>query len=81
MLGVSIRTEPVFTAGIPEVLFEDDTVILGSEARNYDVSGDGTRFLVLKPVETQEGSAENREVIIVEEWFEELKRAAPPASN
>jgi hypothetical protein len=42
-------------------------------ARTYDVSPDGTRFLMIK-----ESAASLRpSLIVVEDWFEELKRLAP----
>ncbi|MFP6597662.1 MAG: hypothetical protein VCC01_09420 [Candidatus Hydrogenedentota bacterium] len=56
---------------------KDVSIIPGSEARNYDISQDGSKFLVFKPVEKAEGSAVNRELIVVENWFEVLNRAAP----
>lgn len=81
LLKAVVQTDPTLSIGVPEVLFESDAIILGTEARNYDLSADGTRFLMLKLVENQAGSALNRELIIVENWFEELKRLAPPSAN
>ena len=42
--------------------------------RPYDVSLDGQRFLVIK-----EGGTEGRaaEIVVVENWLEELKRLVP----
>jgi len=42
-------------------------------ARTYDVSLDGERFLVIREVGTSE-----RELILVMNWSEELKRLVPP---
>ena len=44
--------------------------------RTYDVSPDGKRFLAIKEGGTEGATAQ---IIIVENWFEELKRLAPPA--
>jgi hypothetical protein len=41
--------------------------------RNYDVSPDGQRFLVLK----DDTADESPNVIVVENWVEELKRLVP----
>jgi hypothetical protein len=41
--------------------------------RNYDVSPDGQRFLMIKESETGASAT----VIIVENWREELKRLVP----
>ena len=81
LLKAAVQTDPTLSIGVPEVLFENDSIILGPEARNYDISADGTQFLMLKFVQNQSGSALNRELIIVENWFEELKRLAPPSAN
>jgi serine/threonine-protein kinase len=79
MLRASITTEPELRIGTPEVVFESDAVVLASEARNYDISADGNQFLVLTSIEGGERSTLNRELIIVENWFEELKRVAKPS--
>jgi hypothetical protein len=42
---------------------------------NYDVSPDGQRFLMLKPVETQTSTPTQINVVL--NWFEELKRRVP----
>ena len=41
--------------------------------RSYDVSRDGQRFLLLK----EGNSAAPASIIIVQNWFEELKRLVP----
>ncbi len=46
MMVVRIETEPTFTAGTPEVLFTER--YYRDFGRNYDVSPDGQRFLMLK---------------------------------
>jgi hypothetical protein len=43
---------------------------------NYDVSPDGTRFLMLKP---SEETGEERSLNIIVNWFEELERRVPVA--
>jgi Tol biopolymer transport system component len=46
-----------------------------SGARTYDISPDGERFLVLKPVEdTQTAPAQ---IVVVQNWLEEVKRLVP----
>jgi serine/threonine-protein kinase len=77
MMIVRIETEPVFTYSTPEVLFKGS--YFRSRNRNYDISPDGQRFLMLKEVgQTEEGSAPTQdELIIVENWFDELKLLVP----
>jgi len=74
-MAVAVRTEPSFTSGNPELLFEGPYFIDWTEARlrNYDIAPDGKRFLMVK---NEEGAAPN-ELIVVLNWFEELKRLAP----
>ena len=43
-----------------------------------DVSPDGQRLLMLKPAET---AAAATQIVVVENWFEELKRLVPPAKQ
>ena len=45
----------------------------GPTSANYDVSADGQRFLMLKPV----GLA-STQINVVLNWFEELKAKVPP---
>ena len=44
--------------------------------RTYDVSPDGQRFLMIKEGAT-DGSAPLPSIVVVEHWFEELKRLLP----
>ena len=43
------------------------------ECRQYDASPDGQRFLVIEDVEPG-GSEARLDVVLVDNWFEELKR-------
>ena len=73
MMAVHIETDPTFAAGNPEVVFEGQYErTLGG--RTYDISLDGEQFLMMKDVE---GTLETPQIIVVLNWFEELKRLAP----
>lgn len=75
VMAVSIETEPTFSSGSPQVMFSGDYV-----PHFYDVSPDGGRFLMMKPRRTQiEQTSEATHLVVVENWFEELRRLAPPA--
>ncbi|MHC4581888.1 MAG: protein kinase domain-containing protein, partial [Planctomycetota bacterium] len=69
---VSISTEPEFVAGTPQVLFEGP--YSNVSGISYDVAPDGQRFLVLQP---QYDDSQVRELHVVTNWFEELKRLVP----
>jgi len=69
---VSISTEPQFTSGMPQVLFEGP--YNNVSGISYDVAPDGQRFLVLQP---QYDDSQVRELRVVTNWFEELKQLVP----
>jgi hypothetical protein len=61
-----------FTYGKPVKVFDTKYAEPATAFRSYDVSGDGKRFLMIKEVDEDKTSAP-RGMIIVENWFEELK--------
>ena len=73
VIAVSIETDPSFSAANPEVMFEGD-YYLAAGGPNYDVSPDGERFLMIRQVED---ASTTPQIIVVQNWFEELLRAAP----
>jgi len=61
-------TSPTLSFEVPRVLFEGNYLnIAGVE---YDVSPDGQRFLLLKPIEE---SSSRTQLNVVTNWFEELE--------
>jgi serine/threonine-protein kinase len=82
VLGVAVEVADGanFTAGRPAKLVEG-RYFAGATGgaglgRSYDVSPDGQRFLMIKQAATDATSAP-REIIVVQNWFEELKRLVP----
>jgi Tol biopolymer transport system component len=75
MMAVDIATQPGFSAGNPRMLFDGPYALSPAAPPNYDVSPDGQRFLMLKPVE-QAGAAPTQ-INVVLNWTEELKRLVP----
>jgi hypothetical protein len=49
----------------------------GIAGRLYDVSRDGQQLLVLKPVSTPNEQRGPDRIVIVQNWFEELKARLP----
>ena len=47
-MGVTAETEPTFSVGNPEVRVDGDYVYAPGQGRNWDISPDGQRFLMLK---------------------------------
>ncbi len=72
MMVVSVQAESGFTHGTPVVLFEKQYV--GS---NYDIHPDGQRFLMIKRAPQTEETSAPAEIILVQNWSEELKRLVP----
>jgi hypothetical protein len=78
MMSASVESGPTFRAGNPTKLFEGGYYApLGGTDRVYDVSPDGRRFLMIKPVGSPEQTAAPTSLIVVQNWFEELKRLVP----
>jgi Tol biopolymer transport system component len=74
MMAVAIETEPELSIGTPRLLFEERFSPGPPWARrNYDISPDGKRFLMIK----REQDLVPTEIIVVLNWFEELKRLVP----
>ena len=45
--------------------------------RSFDVTPDGERFLVVLPAERTEIDAPQPRIVIIQNWFEELRRLVP----
>ena len=77
LMEVDISTDGEFLASKPRQLFEGSYVrsSAGYARANYDVSPDGQRFLMVKPVEQK--SAPLTQIHVVLNWSEELKRLVP----
>ena len=73
MMAVDITTQPNFSAGKPKTLFEGPYVPKGT-LPDYDVSPDGLRFLMIKPLEQ---TTSLTQIVVVQNWLEELKQKVP----
>jgi len=78
MMAVEITTQPGFSAGNPEMLFEKQYASVLVRVPNYDVSPDGQRFLMIKG---SEQAAPVTQINVVLNWTEELKRRAPAGTK
>jgi len=79
LMAVAIQPTPTFSAGNPTMLFDAPSILLDGRmfasmtGRTYDVSRDG-RFLMIKEnVGSGEDKAPPPSMIVVQNWFEELK--------
>ena len=72
-MNVPVETHPTFKAGTPRLLFQGGNYLGGG---NYDVAADGQHFLMIKEKEAPSAS---KELNIITNWTDELKRRVPPA--
>jgi Tol biopolymer transport system component len=78
MMAVDITTQPAFSAGKPKMLFEGPYVPPSPTNSFYDVLADGQRFLMLKPTEQAQAATQ---IVVVQNWSEELKRRVPSGTK
>ncbi len=74
MMAVNIQTTPSLSIATPRVVFENRSYRAGGDSRDWDIAPDG-RFLMLK--ESSSPSSVEAPIILVQNWFDELRRAAP----
>ena len=77
VMRVQVETTSSFAASMP-------TVVVGARyeqgRRSYDISRDGKRFLMLKTAagsDPNSGPAGLRQIVVVQNWFEDLKARVP----
>ena len=73
-MAVTVSTGPTFAAEKPRMLFQ---VGFGytPNARGYDITPDGKRFLRVQPKE--QPPIKPSRIVLVQNWIEELKRRVP----
>ena len=80
---VPVETDPTFSPGNPEILFQGTYFTLDISPKTlwtpWDIHPDGDRFLMIKPSAVTEAGAsvEPRKIIAILNWFEELKDRVP----
>jgi Tol biopolymer transport system component len=77
LMAVPIDTTSGFEPGVPQMLFENSFVVPQQMWSVYDISPDGQRFLMFNTADVDTETEQRREVVIVENWVEELKRLIP----
>jgi serine/threonine-protein kinase len=73
MVAVRVETESGFSTRETTTLFADTAFERRDVRRQYDVAPDGKRFIMVRPL----SSRHERRLILVQNFFEELKRLAP----
>ena len=75
MWAVDVQTEPSLSVGSPRLLFEPKGLMGRHPIRGYDISLDDQRFLMVRKGERT--SQPITEMILIQNWFEEVKRLVP----
>jgi len=79
LMVVEVTPGPELTLGKPRPLCEVPQGTTGrGPLRRYDISRDGSRFIFLADAEVEAKPQPVRQLQVVFNWFEELKRLAPP---
>ena len=73
VFSVPVQTTPELSTSTPRMLFETSDMITSSRWRNTDISRDGSRFVTIPPLD----EPKELQIIVVLNWFEELKRLVP----
>ena len=74
VMAVSVAKGNVWNAGTPQKIVQGPYVT-SPGGESYDVSRDNQRFLTIKP--TADPGAPPPQIVVVQHWFEELKRLVP----
>jgi eukaryotic-like serine/threonine-protein kinase len=78
VMRVPISAGTSWKAGSPTQLFETPSYVFEARGqRSYDVAPDGKRFVMLKNAETSGPRSTPPRIVVVQNWFEELKRLVP----
>ena len=78
-VAVDIRTEPTFAVGRPAPLPGDGLPlnVQPNSLLNHDVGPDGRFVTILDGGEATGATASLNQIVIVQNWFEELQRLVP----
>ena len=71
---VEVSTEASFAHAKPSLLFTGNFVLQTPDYTNFDISPDGTSFVLVQPGESD---AAPQDLYLTLNWFEELKRLVP----
>ena len=80
LMRALVKMGSTFEHGTPEKLFDAPYLVRhagGGLGRMYDVSADGQQFLMTKETGEADERPPSPRIILVQNWFEELKRLVP----
>jgi len=81
LMAVAVTTAPSFSAGTPVTILDtlDARYFTAGPGRTYDIAPDGQQFLFIRTTERADrtSNATATSLVVVVNWFEELKRLVP----
>jgi len=80
MMAVTVSTSPTFSAERPHMLWEGhyshgmsaSCGPAGATSSNYDVTGDGQRFLMIR--DSDQDTSNSRQIVVIRGWADEVTR-------
>jgi len=80
LMTVGVARTPSWTTTAPTVVVKPGYFTNSGSfiSRTFDVSPDGQRFLMIKDTTGTDSTSAPASLIVVQNWFEELKRLVPP---
>jgi serine/threonine-protein kinase len=76
LMAVSVQAEPNFRHGVPQRLFQGSYQAPSPHRLVYDVDIDDQRFVMIKQAAVDDAGTQPQ-IVVVQNWFEELKRLVP----
>ena len=80
LMSVRVHRGTTWSASVPRKVLEPRYFLQVGGSRNYDVSPDGKRFLMIKSAEAPSASP-SQTLVVVQNWFDELERLVPGAAG
>ena len=79
LMRVGVERAASWSATTPTMIIQEGYVTTpgGNPGRNYDISPDGQRFLMIEQNDVPGQAAAPASIIVVQNWGEELKRLVP----
>lgn len=74
LMGVRVEPAPSWRSSTPARILQGQYFFL-APGRTFDIAADGRRFLMIKQGGATEAAPQN--LVVVQNWFEELKRLVP----
>lgn len=76
LMAADVRNQAGFAVGAPRMIVDGGFIYAGAQNRSYDISPDGTRFLLIEAPNAGT-QADTVGLTVVLNWAEELKRLLP----